>query len=203
MARAKQPVNIDGIEFDALIELTEDYEAEVPSYPTEKGFNVSDNVTLKPITLTMTVFLTDTPVTWAKRFGVNAGRMESVVKKLEQLYFDKKVVTVTMTDAVYENMVMTNLSIVKSSDTGYAREIPITMQEIIVVESKTVTIPSSYGKSGTTSASTGTASTTTSSSTSKSSSSTNSSSSSSSTSSSSTKKSSILYGVAKTVGLIS
>ena len=33
MARAKQPVSVDDIEFDALIDSEEGYEADVPEYP--------------------------------------------------------------------------------------------------------------------------------------------------------------------------
>ena len=47
MARAKQPVSVDDIEFDALIDSEEGYEADVPEYPTEKGFSVSDTIVLK------------------------------------------------------------------------------------------------------------------------------------------------------------
>ena len=57
-------------------------------------------------------------------------------------------------------MAITTLSIKKSVEVGYAYEIPISLQKIIVTESATVTIPDSYGKSGTTGASAGTASTT-------------------------------------------
>lgn len=186
MARAKQPVSIDGIEFDALLEQSRDYEADVPEYATEKGFSVSDTIILKAETISMTLYVTDTPVTWRNRFGSGGGRVESVVKRLEQLYFAKKVFTVVTSDAVYDNMVLTSMSISKSSDVGYAREIPISLKKIIVTESKTVTIPASYGKSGTSSASAGTAST----------------SSASSNSSSNEKNGSILYNAASNFGLI-
>ena len=55
MMKAKQPVSINGIEFDALIDQTVDYEADVPEYVTEKGFSVSDNIALKPETLSFDV----------------------------------------------------------------------------------------------------------------------------------------------------
>lgn len=194
MARAKQPVSIDGIEFDALLEQSRDYEADVPEYATEKGFSVSDTIILKAETISMTLYVTDTPVTWRNRFGSGGGRVESVVKRLEQLYFAKKVFTVVTSDAVYDNMVLTSMSISKSSDVGYAREIPISLKKIIVTESKTVTIPATYGKSGTSSASAGTAST--------SSASNGSSSSSSSNSSNNEKNGSILYNAASNFGLI-
>ena len=199
MARAKQPVSINGIEFDALIDQSISYEADAPEYPTEKGFSVSDTVILKPEVISMTLFVTDTPVTWRNRFGSGAGRVENVIKRLEKLYFAKKVFTVVTTDAVYDNMVLTSMSISKSSDVGYAREIPISLKKIIVTESKTVTIPSSYGKSGTSGASSGSANT---SSSSKSGSSNSSGSNSNSSNSGSQKGGSILYNAASSFGLI-
>lgn len=160
MARAKQPVSINGIEFDALIDESLDLEAQVPEYPTEKGFSVSDNISLKPENLSMTLYVTDTPVTWRNRHGSGPGRVEGVVKQLKSLYFSKQVVTVVTSSEVYDSMAITNLSISKSSEVGYAREIPITLKKIVVTESSTVTIPDSYGKSGATGASGGTANTT-------------------------------------------
>lgn len=160
MARAKQPVSIDGIEFDALLDQSMDYEADVPEYPTEKGFSVSDNISLKPETLSMSLYVSDTPVTWKSRFGSGKGRVEKVVKQLQDLYFAKKVVTVVTSDAVFDSMAITSISFSKSADVGYAREIPISLKKIIVTESSTTSIPDSYGKSGTTGASAGTANTT-------------------------------------------
>ena len=160
MGKAKQPVSINGVEFDALIESEEGYEAQIPEYPTEKGFSVSDNITLKPDSLNMILFVTDTPVTWKNRHGGGPGYADRVVAQLKELYFAKQPVTVTTSDMVYENMAIANLSIKKSKEIGYAREITVAMKKIIVTESSTVTIPDSYGKSGATGASAGTASTT-------------------------------------------
>lgn len=160
MGKAKQPVSINGVEFDALIESEEGYEAQVPEYPTEKGFSVSDNITLKPDSLNMILFVTDTPVTWKNRHGGGPGYADGVVAQVKELYFAKQPVTVTTSDMVYENMAIANLSIKKSTEIGYAREVTVAMKKIIVTESSTVTIPDSYGKSGATGASAGTASTT-------------------------------------------
>lgn len=190
MARAKQPVSIDGIEFDALLDQSMDYEADVPEYPTEKGFSVSDNISLKPENLSMTLYVSDTPVTWKSRFGSGNGRVEKVVKQLQDLYFAKKVVTVVTSDAVFDSMAITSISISKSADVGYAREIPISLKKIIVTESSTTSIPDSYGKSGTTGASAGTANTTAGNSGGK------------NNNSSSGKNGSILYNAADSLGII-
>lgn len=197
MARAKQPVSIDGIEFDALIDQSIEYEADVPEYATEKGFSVSDNISLKPETISMTLYVSDTPVTWKKRFGSGGGRVERVVKQLEDLFFSKKVITVVTSDAVYESMAITSLSITKSADVGYAREIPISLKKIIVTETATTSIPASYGKSGTSNASAGTANTTAGSS-----GGSGSGKSSGDNKKSSEKNGSILYNAASSVGII-
>ena len=208
MMKAKQPVSVAGIEFDALIDQTIDYNADVPEYVTEKGFSVSDNVSLKPEELSMTLYVTDTPVTWKYYFGYTKGRTEKVIKQLQGLYFAKEPVTVITSDTVYENMAITSISISKSADVGYAREIPIKFKKVIVTESKTTKIPSSYGKSGKSKKSAGTANKKTGSkssssgSTSNSSSTASTSSTSSGGSSSSGKKSSILYSVASKTGLL-
>jgi len=160
MARAKQPVSIDGIEFDALIDLSETWESDVPSYPTEAGFDVSDTIILRPLTLSMTLFLSDMPVTWRQRHGSNPMRVQEVIKRLEELYFKKTPVTVVTNDKTYRNMAIVSIKLTKTKETGQSREIPVSFQQIRVTESRTTTIPDSYGKSGATGANAGMANTT-------------------------------------------
>ena len=198
MARAKQPVSVDDIEFDALIDSEEGYEADAPEYPTEKGFSVSDTIVLKADTLNMTLYVTDTPVTWRERTGSGPGKTEGVVRRLKDLYFAKKILEVTTTDCVYSNMVITSMNIKKSVEVGYAREIPIAFKKIEVTETATAEIPASYGKSGKTAKAAGKASTTAASTAGSSSSG----GSSASGSSSSSSRGSVLYNAASSFGLL-
>ena len=186
MARAKQPVSVDDIEFDALIDSEEGYEADVPEYPTEKGFSVSDTIVLKA------------PVTWRERTGSGPGKTEGVVRRLKDLYFAKKILEVTTTDCVYSNMVITSMNIKKSVEVGYAREIPIAFKKIEVTETATAEIPASYGKSGKTAKAAGKASTTAASTAGSGSSG----GSSASGSSSSSSRGSVLYNAASSFGLL-
>ena len=48
MGKATQPVSINGLEFDALIDESRTLEATVPEYSVESGFSVSDSVILNP-----------------------------------------------------------------------------------------------------------------------------------------------------------
>lgn len=160
MGKAKQPVSINGIEFDALISEDATYEAEVPEYPIETGFVVSDTIILRSIILDMVLFLTDSPVTWKDRFGKQTDRVQTVIKQLEELYFSQSLVTIRTTEKTYENMAITGITFSKSLEAGYAREIPIKFKQIRVTTSKTSSIPASYGKGGATGINAGTANTT-------------------------------------------
>lgn len=159
MSKAKQPVSVGGIEFDALIDESRTLSATVPEYAVEYGFSVSDAIILSPETLTMTLFVTDTPVTWKNRHGSGPGRVELVCKQIEELYFKGEPVTIVTSDATYTSMAIESLTIGKTLETGYAREIPISFKKIRLTSSKTTTIPDSYGKSGSTKAAAGSANT--------------------------------------------
>jgi hypothetical protein len=207
MARKLQPVSVAGIEGDALISEDVNYSADIPEYPVEKGYNVSDTIILKPVELSITMYISDSPATWRYRKGhsPSAGRTKKICKKLEDLYFKRKLVKVVTTDKIYTSMGITSMTISHSSDIGYARQVQMSLKKVYVTKRKTVYIPSYILQSGDTKSNAGTATTSSSSSSSSSSSgssSSKSSSSSSKSSSSSEKKSSILYGVASSMGFL-
>lgn len=199
MARAKQPVSVAGIQFDALIAESRGYEATVPQYVVESGYQVSDDIIIGAETLEMTLFLTDTPVTWRGQGG--SGRIERVVKQLEELYYSKTPVTVVTSDKTFTSMAIVSMTISKSVEIGYSREVPISFQKIRTTSSKTTSIPDSYGKSGATQGAAGTASTSTENASSGSSG--GGTGASDGGSGSNGGKSSILYGAAQSIGLIS
>lgn len=149
MPRAKQPVSIDGIEFDALIKSEITYEADVPQYPVESGFTISDTVIVKQTQIDMNLYLTDTPVTWRRRLG-GQGRSAQTLKQLENLFVERRLIVVSTSEATYKNMAIQTYSVSKSAEEGYSYEIPITLVQVNVTQSSTTTIPDSYGKSGAT-----------------------------------------------------
>lgn len=194
MAKAKRPVTINGIPFDALIDEERTYEAESPDYPVESGFVVHDTIILKPLMLSMTLYVTDTPVTWKRSGHGGKGWTDSIIQRLENLYFSRQIVTVVTSEKTYKSMAIQSISIAKSAEVGYARQIPITFKEIRVTQSKKTTIPDSYGKSGDSGANAGTASTSTSS--------TPPSNSGNSDTASDGSKGSVAYNLAKSAGML-
>ena len=148
MARARQPVSVAGIEFDALIDEQRQLDAEVPQYSTEEGFQISDSIIIDAETISMTLYVTDTPVTWR---GRHPGRhADDVCHRLEQLYFAKEPVTITTTDAVYTEMAIQSITFQKSFDIGYSKEIPVTFRKVRKTRTRSTTYIGSegYGSGG-------------------------------------------------------
>ena len=185
-----------GIEFAALLNETQTYTADIPEYPIETGYTVSDSIILKPTELPLTLLITDTPLTWR-------GRVRSVSETeamLKELYFKKSTFTVITPSGTFNNMGITSMQIKRSTELGFDKEVSLSLKEVPTTETKTAAIPASYGKSGATGANAGTASTGTGSTGSG-----GASGSSGSGGSSSSKKQSsgsILYNVASAAGLV-
>jgi len=159
MTRPTEPVSIDGLTFDALIDSDENWDADVPVFPVETGFEVSDTIILRAITLNMRIYLTNTPVTWRRLHGSGPHRIQEVLDRLRQIYLRKEPITVNTGDADYEDMAIVNITLPKNIAVGMAREIPISFQQIRTVEAATTTVPASLGRGGATGTNAGTANT--------------------------------------------
>ncbi len=154
------PARLNGIKFDAIITRDRSYEADVPEYPVENGFYVSDAILKLPYQLNVTAFISDTPVTWKRELGRSRGRLQRTLNQLENLYFSGQVVSFITSSKVYSSMAITSLTIPETAEMGNAVEVQFTLKQIRVTRAKTTTIPASYGMSGTTGASGGASSTT-------------------------------------------
>ena len=159
MGGAKEPTVVGGIEFDALIERTEDHTADVNQYPIDAGYSVTDNVALEPMKLKMTLYVTATPVTWLSRHGVGEQRVENICSQLLSLYESRSLISVTTPYKSYSNMVIRSISIRDTPQSGYAREIPIELTQVTITSARSVAVPPEYARSGSTMESAGAAST--------------------------------------------
>jgi hypothetical protein len=202
MAKQVQPISINDVEFDALLDDGRTLPNSVPSYPVEDGFSISDTIIHSPQTLAVTVIITDAAVTHKSRGHGGAGWVARVTKQLEDLYWSGEPVTVKTPDKTYTEMAITDISISAYEGNGYAKQIAINFQKIEVVSSKTTTIPDSYGKSGKSGTNGGTASTNVSNTPAATSASSNSGGSSSSSGGGTESKASIAYRLATGAGLL-
>lgn len=153
--KAREPVSINGAEFDAVIERQEQMSATVPQYPTENGVSISDNVALDAMELTMTLYLTATPITWASRHGTGEEHIDATCEKLRKQYASREPLEVVTSNQTYSNMVIKQMQFKKSEDIGMAMEIPITLTQVTTTSSEKVDIPAGLGKGGTTKKDTG------------------------------------------------
>lgn len=154
------PVSIAGIEFDAMIDRTEDHNATVPKYPIDAGYSVTDHVALEPLTLKMTLYVTATPVTWLARHGYGRSRPETVARQILGVYESRALVSVSTPNKSYDSMVIRSLTIKESATLGYAYEIPVELSHVTVTSAKRVAIPEGYVRAGETMGNAGAASTT-------------------------------------------
>ncbi len=200
--RKLKPVTIAGIEFDALLDTTKTLSATIPTYPVEEGFPVSDTIILEPLSIQMTLYISNTPVTWLYRHGSSMDRVNRICEQLENLWLEKKLVKIVTTDTIYQNMGITNITIKKSKELGYAREVSLQAQKVRITKRQTVTIPTYLLKSGKTQTNAGTASTSTTSYKSNVTHNIENTSKKNSVKSDAKKKQSILYGVASGLKLI-
>nr|DAT37181.1 MAG TPA: hypothetical protein [Caudoviricetes sp.] len=132
-------------------------EAEIPDYPVEEGYSVQDTMILKPRTLSLTVVVTNTPITF--REHTSPGRVQEVAQRLQELYSSRQLITVTSAKGSFQNMGITSLSLPYDTSTKTSLEIPITLKEVLTTTAQTVTIPSEYGRGGDTGTTAGTANT--------------------------------------------
>lgn len=132
-------------------------EAEIPDYPVEEGYSVQDTMILKPRTLSLTVIVTNTPITF--RSHASPGRVQEVAARFQELYQSRQLITVTSAKGSFQNMGITSLSLPYDVSTKTSLEIPITLKEVLTTTAQTVTIPSEYGRGGDTGTTAGTANT--------------------------------------------
>lgn len=160
MKKPKNPVSVGGVKFDVLMNESIERSAEVPQYPVEDGYSVSDSILLSPLTISITALISNMPVSWQHKFQGQTHRTKTEVNKLIELYEKKTLVTYYNRKKAYSNMAITSLSVPRTEEMTECVEISLTLQEVIVTKPKVVDIDESYMRSGTTGTYAGTASTT-------------------------------------------
>ena len=155
----------DALEIDVLKEYEVTFESEVTENPVETGFIVADHVIRKPLSLKLTAVFTPTPVTFLSHFGgvPNVNRLNDVANTLMQIYQKADPVTITLHDAIYDNMVMLTAPLRRNVQNGICYEMELNFKHVVVVEQRTEEVPEEYasndaqGKAGQTEKDGGTA----------------------------------------------
>lgn len=127
----KGPVIVDGIEFDTLIDITEQYQTTVPALATEAGYEVSDDVLPTLPSMTMTLFVTSTPVTWRFRPGHMGRHPREVINLLYSKIAERTILTVITPKKTYTNQMIRKMTVHKSEEYENAVEITLTFSQML------------------------------------------------------------------------
>jgi hypothetical protein len=139
------PTQIGLITLDVTIEETHERRAEPTDFPIEGGSSISDHVRLQPNKLTVSGFITDTPLLLndlgLQGIGLGRARAATAFQLLESMFEARLPFTVVSQLRVYQNMVIESLSVPKTRES--ALRFRVTMQELKLVSGQNVLIPAS------------------------------------------------------------
>ena len=140
---------------DVSVQEDHTYESEVTDYPVESGGSFSDNIRPKPITISMTGIVSDSPLADISReraknplYVASGKESRMAYGVLVAIWREREPVTIRTSLGTYKNMALTSLSIPRSKDTGAALHFTAQFQQIQTVTSKRVrvAVPACRGK---------------------------------------------------------
>lgn len=141
-----------GLVVDADVSVDHLRQSDVTEYPVEDGAKITDHVQLKPAQLTVQGVISDYPIGFAVIGGVanlistgvsligGGSRSIDAFNHLEKLWRERKPFSVFTGIKRYSNMVIEELSVPQTAQTGRAIHFTARMKEIRIVASKTAAL---------------------------------------------------------------
>lgn len=142
----KEPSKIAFLECHVLMSKTFSISSDVPDYPVETGFMVHDHVINRPAQLAMTVFVSNTPVTWLDYLGgPSPDYVMDAIWAFNFIWTDKAPITILTDTFIYEDYVMTSCTMPQDNKFGRgAMEFTCEFKHIRKVGVKKEQIPKEY-----------------------------------------------------------
>lgn len=128
------------IELDAALDENHEWSAEATSNPVEVGAPVTDHVIDQSDKLKIKGFVTDTPLTVSQSVG-QISRSQEVFDLLYELIKLKEPMTVYTKHKIYDDMVLTNVTIPRTAGVGEAIEFSAEFINIRKVATQMVDVP--------------------------------------------------------------
>lgn len=135
------------IELDAVLDENHEWSAEATSNPVEVGAPITDHVIDQSDKLKLRGFVTDAPLNLSQSIsgffnsGSTGNRTQGVFDLLHQLLKLKEPMTVYTKHRIYEDMVLTNVTIPRSAGVGEAIEFSAEFINIRKVATQMVDVP--------------------------------------------------------------
>lgn len=127
---------IEIVTLDATLSHSIERTATATQHPIESGSKITDHVQIDPVNVTVTGFVSNTPVTFLS-FGLipqqDATRRKSAYDALVQTFKNKEVVQVQSELEVFDDMLMTRLSVPRDRTNFNALQFTATFSKIMKV----------------------------------------------------------------------
>ena len=133
--------NIGGYFFDGFLDVTHSSNLEITENQIETGASVVDHAYMKPVTLSMTVLVSDVHQSIVPgQFSEGWRRHTSAWQLLKRLQADRTPLSVFTKLTLYDNMLIKTIEAVDTDQTLHSLEAKVTLQEVPVATLKTVKI---------------------------------------------------------------
>lgn len=132
-----------GLVFDAVFEETHEAVLEVTDNPVETGVVISDHAFMRPLKVTLSAGVTDTPLAVAQSdpFASDAGRSKRAYELLTELQKKAEPFDLQTGLKLYQNMVCTSVRTSQDKDSSGALLFTAEIREVIVVYTQVVKYP--------------------------------------------------------------
>lgn len=171
ISNRKEPGRIGSLVLDATLNDSHSYTNEITDYPIEEGANINDHIKKNPITITITGFITNSPITFledisqatidevaenkAKNLSaISSNRISGAFSELMRIVGDDsstqnisitpnnpKIVEVVTGLRVYTDMVMSKLEINRTPSDGESLRFSATFKKVKKAKSKIALVP--------------------------------------------------------------
>lgn len=143
----KSPGIIGTVNLDCVFSENTSEDSDVTDYPIETGSYIQDNIYNRPITFSLSGFLTDTPIGYIQTIEnlfdtTNQSLTQSAIDALETLKETRTPFTVVTGMRLYTNMVFTSFNFSRDTNNGRSANIDCTFKQLLFASYQTVQIPS-------------------------------------------------------------
>lgn len=137
-SRSLRKNKLGAIELDLTIDEMHQRNAEVSDFPVESGGQIQDHISNGPRKLTITGFITDTPLGALFSYSF-ANRVQDAFDSLEELYDSRTPFDVVSGLKSYKNMCFESLDMPRKREG--ALQFTATLKQLTIVSSENVAIP--------------------------------------------------------------
>lgn len=127
------------ISFDAILNRTRRYGADIPQYPVEEGFKYQESILKKPLELSLMAVISNTPVQWIEKQG-GVSRYVPCVTYLQMMYFSGQLFTLEAGGYKWTNMAIQSISIPEKEGNLDYSEVSISLKQANLAEEETVLV---------------------------------------------------------------